>query len=379
MKLVVVSHACITPENQAFFQRISEVAGWDVTIILPKQWKTDFNDQYSVQKLPGFKGKIIPVGVYFRGKIPLHFYHFGIFNVLRQERPDVIYVHNESYALSTFQVILYNFLFSRKTIGFYAAQNIRKKYILPFRLIEAFNFRSANYCFPVTESAASTLREKGFPGRITVLPLGVTENHIRIREAKPVTSEPGAPKPFVIGYVGRLVPEKGIDILLRALALLQSTGWECQIIGEGKLKGELVKLSSELCIEGNTRFLGYVNHGDVSTYINGFSVLVLPSLTMPNWTEQFGRVIIEALAAGVPVIGTNSGEIPFLIRKLQGGIIVDEGDPAALAQAIERLLLDPLLTERLATLGKQNVEKYFLESKIAADFVAEVSAVMASR
>lgn len=373
MKLVVISHACVTPQNQEFFQRISEVSGWDVTIILPKQWKTDFNDRYAIHKLPGFKGEIIPVGVYLKGRIPLHFYHLGLFRAISRERPDIIYVHNESYALSTFQVMLFNFLFLHKAIGFYAAQNIIKKYLLPFRLIEKFNFRQADYCFPVTESASVALREKGFTGRIAVLPLGVTEHHLREPEARSV-----ADKPFVIGYVGRLVPEKGIDILLRSLALVKSAKWECRIIGEGRIKDDLVRLSRELSIEDKTSFLGYVGHGEVSSQISGFSVLILPSLTMPNWTEQFGRVIIEALAAGVPVIGTNSGEIPFLIRKLEGGIVIEEGDPQVLALAIDRLIADPALAENFAIQGRENVRRYFLESKIAADFVTELSEVIAA-
>lgn len=378
MKLVVVSHACITPENQEFFQQISQAAGWDVTIILPDRWKTDFKSQYTVQTLPSFQGKVIPIGVFLKGKIPLHFYHFSIFKAVHRERPDVIYVHNEPYALSTFQIMLFNFLFLRKTIGFYAAQNLQKKYPLLFRVMENFNFKAADYCFPVTESAAFALRKRGFTGKISVLPLGVTQNHIRMPAIENSAAESNIPKHFVIGYVGRLVPEKGIDVLLRSLALLRSVDWECHIIGEGKIKEDLVKLSMDLSVDARTRFLGYVGHGEISLYMNKFSVLVLPSLTMPNWAEQFGRVIIEALAAGIPVIGTNSGEIPFLIKKLEGGIVVDEGDPAALAEAIGKLVSDPDLVKRYATQGRQNVEKYFLESKIAADFVAGITEAMGS-
>ncbi len=371
MKLVVISHACITPENQAFFQRIAEVSGWSVTIILPNRWKTDFKDRYAVQKLAGFTGGLIPIGVHLQGKVPLHFYHFRVFAALRREKPDVIYVHNEPYALSTCQIMLFNSIFLHRIIGFYAAQNIKKNYPWPIRLLERFNLRSADYCFPVTESAAVALRDKGFAKRIAVLPLGVTEQHLQIRQT-------AAPALFVIGYVGRLVPEKGIDILLRALALLESADWECRIIGDGKVKDDLKNLSNELGIENKIKFLGYVAHGEIAVQIRGFSVLVLPSLTKANWKEQFGRVIIEALAAGVPVVGTQSGEIPFLIRKLQGGIVVDEADPVALAHALHALLSDPALADRYATQGRQNVEKYFLESKIAADFVAEIRQALAS-
>lgn len=379
MKLVVISHACVTPENQAFFQRISEVSGWQVTIVLPDQWKTDFKDQYPVQKHPGFQGRIVAVGVFLKGKIPLHFYHFEIFKAIAREQPDIIYIHNEPYTLSTFQIMLYNAIFLHKTIGFYAAQNLRKKYPLPFRLIEKFNFKMADYCFPVTESAGLALRERGYAGKISVLPLGVTADHLRRPAFEEPTVETNQSKPFLIGYVGRLVREKGIDVLLRALTFLKSPNWQCQIIGEGKIRDELEKMTIDLSIHSRTRFLGYVGHGEISRYMNAFSVLVLPSLTTPNWAEQFGRVIVEALAAGVPVIGTKSGEIPFLLTHLQGGIVVDEADAGALAGAIDRLAADPALARRLGQQGRRNVETYFSESKIAADFVTEVEDAIRAR
>jgi glycosyltransferase involved in cell wall biosynthesis len=106
-----------------------------------------------------------------------------------------------------------------------------------------------------------------------------------------------------------------------------------------------------------------------------FSVLILPSLTRPNWAEQFGRVIIEALAAEVPVIGSTCGEIPVLLKKLEGGLIVNEDDPDDLAGAIDNLLADPKLRRRLAMTGNQRVRELFSESKIAADFVRELNLV----
>jgi glycosyltransferase involved in cell wall biosynthesis len=231
----------------------------------------------------------------------------------------------------------------------------------------------------VTESAGIALRDRGYAGNMSILPLGVTQNHLRKSANEKIPPDSNTVKPFVIGYVGRLVPEKGLEVLLRALALLTPANWECQLIGEGKIKEELVKLSIDLSIQERVRFLGYVSHGEISSYMNRFSVLVLPSLTKSNWAEQFGRVIIEALAAGIPVIGTNSGEIPFLIRKLQGGLIVEEGDPAALAGAINTLASDPALAAKFAEQGRRNVEKYFLESTIAADFVAGVTGAMRLR
>jgi glycosyltransferase involved in cell wall biosynthesis len=177
-----------------------------------------------------------------------------------------------------------------------------------------------------------------------------------------------------LGYVGRLVPEKGVDDLLKALARLVELPWECRIAGNGPERGNLIELAEQLKISERVTFTGYVPHGEMRCHVKSLSVLILPSRTRPNWKEQFGRVIIEALAAGVPVIGTGSGEIPFLIRKLQGGIVVKEGDIVELAAAIADLIGNKQERIRLGSLGRENVKRYYLESEIAKQFVAAVEA-----
>jgi len=111
--------------------------------------------------------------------------------------------------------------------------------------------------------------------------------------------------------------------------------------------------------------LDYVKHAEIPQILKGLSVLVLPSLTAQNWREQFGRVIIEALASEVPVVGSDSGEIPFLIEKLGGGLVTREGEPRELADALDRLNRDSDLRRRLGLTGKRNVLKFFLEEEIA--------------
>jgi glycosyltransferase involved in cell wall biosynthesis len=374
MKMVVVSHACITPRNQEFFQRVCDVSGWSLTIILPSRWANVFANEYAVARSASFAGRLLPTKVFLKGNIPLHFYHFRLFKALRDENPDIIYVHNESYAISTFQAVFYNAVFGRRVIGFSAFQNINKRYVWPIRVVEKFTLSHADFCFAGSDSAARTIREKGFKSHVAVLPLGVGENHIS--GALPgYDMDDAAGKAAVIGYVGRLVPEKGVAVLLRSLAILQQTAWECHIIGDGPEKDHLKYLSLELGISKKVKFFGYIGHGEIAQYMRKFSVLILPSLTRPNWAEQFGRVIIEALAAEVPVIGSTCGEIPVLLKKLEGGLIVNEDDPDDLAGAIDNLLADPKLRRRLAMTGNQRVRELFSESKIAADFVRELNLV----
>jgi len=311
-----------------------------------------------------FQGTLKTITAFMKGNIPLHFYDLRLLWELRRERPDWIYVQNEPYALSTIQVILLNRLFVGAKIIFYSAQNIDKKYPWLFRMAARLNFQLADLAFAVTESAAECLRRKGYSKKLTVLPLGVDESFLS--DGGGTSAQSGAP---IIGYVGRLVPEKGVEDMLEALSLLVALPWECRIAGDGPSRGNLIELASKFKIAERVSFMGYVPHSEMTRYVKSLSVLILPSRTRPNWKEQFGRVLIEALAAGVPVIGTNSGEIPFLIRKLEGGIVIKEGDIAELAGAIADLIGNKEERRRLGNLGRENVKRYYLESEIAKQFV----------
>ncbi len=92
-------------------------------------------------------------------------------------------------------------------------------------------------------------------------------------------------------------------------------------------------------------------------------VLVLPSLTRPNWKEQFGRVLIEAMACGVPVIGSSSGEIPYVIG--DAGLIAAEGNVAALRASLQRLAGDRALRTELAARGRRRVLERFTHEHVA--------------
>ncbi len=96
-------------------------------------------------------------------------------------------------------------------------------------------------------------------------------------------------------------------------------------------------------------------------------VLAVPSLTRPNWKEQFGRVLIEAMASGVPVIGSDSGAIPDVID--DAGLITPEGDIAALAEAICKLQQDQSLHKSLAERGRARIIEHFTHAQVAADTV----------
>jgi glycosyltransferase involved in cell wall biosynthesis len=108
--------------------------------------------------------------------------------------------------------------------------------------------------------------------------------------------------------------------------------------------------------------LAGLRHAQMASAYAQLDVLVLPSRTTPTWKEQFGRVIIEALGCGVPVVGSDSGEIPWLIGLTGGGLVFPEGDRGKLAERLSALRDDPPLRERLAASGKESVERLFTVS-----------------
>jgi glycosyltransferase involved in cell wall biosynthesis len=161
--------------------------------------------------------------------------------------------------------------------------------------------------------------------------------------------------PFTVGYAGRLVQSKGLTDMLAAVRKLRAPV-EMLLIGNGELRAQL----EDQPIPGSrVRVLDGLAHEEMAAGYAQLDVLVLPSRTTPTWKEQFGRVIVEALWCGVPVVGSDSGEIPWLIGLTGGGLVFPEGDSEALARELARLRAEPGLRRKLVERGRQTVERLF--------------------
>ena len=341
MKVLIVSHPCATAANQAVFAEIRRMTGWDVRLVIPSNWKDEFGNALDQKEWPGLEGRVSKVPVFFNGNIILHFYRMAWGSYLTREAFDVIYMHHEPYALATGQVCLAN---SRQqapaAFGFYSAQNISKSYPPPFSWIERFVHRASRFCFPVSGTVADVLEGKKSRVLRTICPLPVDPSVYYPREAgaSPFAREPGE---AVLGYVGRLVESKGLTTLAKALEKIKDLAWHFHVIGTGDYRATFEQLLEDAGIAGRVTFHGFTPHLQTPEYLSAFDLLVVPSETQPNWKEQFGRVIVEAMACGTPVVGSDSGEIPVLIRASGGGMIFPERDAAALSDCIRSLIGQP--------------------------------------
>jgi glycosyltransferase involved in cell wall biosynthesis len=272
----------------------------------------------------------------------------------------VVHIDEEPYNLATSHALR---LAQRSgaVATFFSWQNIERQYPPPFAQMERWVLNHVDHAIVGNQEAAEVWRHKGYAGPLDVIPqFGVDPEMFSPAEPHPEE------QPFVIGYAGRLVEEKGLDLLIKAVALLPGK-WVLRLLGDGPQREALREMAGVYNISGSVSIEPPIPSTEMPAFYHTLDALVLPSRTRPNWKEQFGRVLIEAMACGVPVIGARSGAIPEVIGP--AGLLFDEGDAAALRDHLAELLADPTLREALATAGRQRVLKHFTQAQIATQTV----------
>jgi glycosyltransferase involved in cell wall biosynthesis len=243
---------------------------------------------------------------------------------------------------------------------FSTAQNIRKRYPPPFAQFERFVLRRSRGWIAYGQTIARALGDlPGYRDRPHAsIPLGVDTDAFRPdealrREARRRLGWMDA-GPAVVGYLGRLVAEKGISVMTAALDATRSP-WRALVVGGGPMEREVRAWAEK---HGDrVRFVPAVTHDEVPLYLNAMDVLCAPSQTIPRWREQVGRMIIEAFSCGVAVLGSDSGEIPFTIG--DAGLVLPESDTNAWSEALGTLLDDPARRRDLSGRGRQRARTEF--------------------
>ena len=174
----------------------------------------------------------------------------------------------------------------------------------------------------------------------------------------------------VVGFVGRLVTAKGVDDL--AAALDRDPSLQLRVAGDGPQRSVLAALGDRV------HFSGTLSSGAMDGFYDEISVLAVPSRTTPTWSEQFGRVIVEAQARATPVVAYDSGEIPW-VASLTAAITVSEGDTAELARQLARYAHDPDAARDLGERGRQGVDATFSNAAIAAQLRSLLTSATAPR
>lgn len=375
MRVVMVSKALVVGAYQRKAEALAAL-GVELTVLIPPAWGDSRGRQLAERAhTEGYTLRTIPLR--FNGNFHLHYYP-TLPAELAALQPTILHMDEEPYNVAT-----WHGLAAARRLGiagtFFTWQNLYRRYPPPFRWLELANYRATPIAIAGNREGAAVLRRKGYRGEIAVIPqFGVDPAIFQPAaaqggagrgargEGRAIDNSPLSSSPLALGYAGGLVPEKGVDLILHACAGLTGD-WRLTLAGEGASRAELERLAAALGIAGRTRFAGRIGSSAMPQFYHELDVLVLPSRTRPNWKEQFGRVLVEAMASGVAVVGSDCGEIPQVLGN--AGLIFPENDVATLRGHLQRLLDEPDLRARLAGAGRQRVLDQFTMQQIAAQTV----------
>ncbi len=356
MRILMISKALVTGVYQRKLEELAALPDVELMVVVPPYW---YEERVGVQRFEraytsGYQ--LVEYPMWFNGRHHIHFYP-GIGRIIRSFKPDILHIDEEPYNWVTLHAAILGRL-ARAKVMFFSWQNLYRRYPIPFRMIELSNYRLCAAGVAGNREAVEVLRRKGYRGPLDVIPqFGVDPEIYTPRDQSAPNERP------VIGYAGRLVNEKGVDVLIEAVARLKSRAPRLQIIGNGSERSRLEHLASYKGIRDRVTFRGQIASADMPEAIRQLDLLVIPSRTRPNWKEQFGRIIIEAMASGVPVLGSDSGEIPNVIGNPD--LVFPEDNVDALTRKLDQLVADQELRLELSKWARQRVLDHFTQASVA--------------
>lgn len=366
-RLLVVSHPAVLAVNQLPYVELRR-HGWDPYVVVPARWRHEYvSAAFPPEVAPELRGRVAGRHVVLAGRVQRHVYLTNAGRLIDELRPEAAFLEAEMTSAAAFQ---WSRPLRRRGIpyGVQAAENLERPWPLPARLFRRVSVGGASFVASRSPTAASLAR------RVRAdVPTPVVPHHVPAWPEVGDISTGRREHGFVAGFAGRLVPEKGLDTLIDAAAGLD--GVAVRLVGNGpereRLTARAVALGVPLRIDTDVR------HEQMASAYAGFDALVLPSRTTPTWMEQFGRVLVEAMWCGVPVIGSSSGEIPWVIESTGGGLVFEEGDSAALRAAIVELRDFPERRRELGLQGQAMVRETFSVEAVARSLNAALSDVSA--
>lgn len=388
--MLYISKAMIVAAYRDKLRALSRRA--DVTALIPAQWGA-----HQVEPLDGEVPTVLRRRPLLHGHNHLHVYPQAA-RVLADAQPDLVHIDEEPYSAVTFQFVR---LCRRSGIPcvFFAWQNLDKRLPRPFEILRAYVLRNVAGAIAGTEDAAAVLRRAGYAGPLAVIPqFGV--------DARRFAPDPGARRSvrqrlgiadhdFVVGFGGRLVAEKGVHLLVESLASLNRSAGKggvaagsgataagaagadavregararLLVLGDGPERARLERQAKRLGMAERVHFAGRVPSLAMGQWLPACDIVALPSLRRPGWVEQFGRLLVEAMACGLPVVGSSSGEIPRVIG--EAGRVVPAGDGRRLTEALSALAHEPAERARLGRLARERVLALYTHDCVAEQTLA---------
>ena len=364
-RLLTIGHSYVVALNRRLAHEVAVQGGgrWDVTAAAPAAFSGDLRP-IRLERGSDEACRVVPLPVHFSRSPHLMFYGRGIRDLLGQPW-DVVHCWEEPYVAAGAQIAR---LCPRGARFVFATfQNLPKQYPQPFRWMERQVLRRADGWIAFGRTVHETLAARDGYGRVPsrIIPPGVDTARFRPdRDARArVRAELGWDDTrAVVGFLGRFVRAKGTAVLTSALDRVKAP-WRALFVGGGDERPALEVFAA--AHPGQVRIVTNVPHDDVPAYLNAMDVVCAPSQTTPAWREQFGRMLIEAMACGVAVAASRSGEIPHVVGG--AGTVLPEDDVDRWAEALETLLGDAATRRVHAEAGIARVQERFAWPVVARE------------
>jgi glycosyltransferase involved in cell wall biosynthesis len=379
-KLLSVGHSYVVSTNRRLAHEMARLGGgaWEVTAAAPRYFH-GFKDlrPNRLEPLKDERCPVVPLSAFLTHRVHLFFYGSGLRSLLAGGW-DLVHCWEEPYIFAGGQVAWWT---PRGTpLVYRTAQSLPKHYPPPFNWIETYAMDRAAGWICSGQTVAQALQGRpGYACRpMRRIPLGVDVDLFRPDRSAGAAVRRSlgweADGPPVVGFMGRFVPEKGLGLLTRVLDRLR-TPWRALFVGAGPLEKSLAAWAAR---HGDrVRLCTDVRHPRAPAYLNAMDVLCSPSQTTPRWREQFGRMLIEAFACGVPVLGSGSGEIPHVLEG--AGVVAGEKDEASWGSALAELLEDVGRRRELARRGLERVRKEFAWPVVARQYLDFFESILQRR
>ncbi len=307
------------------------------------------------------------------------FYTSGLLRAFQISRPEILFLMEEPFSIFAAEILFAKSLVAPNIpVIFFTWNNLS---LTTFDYRPSFFYRNIarrtlprmQYGLTANSDGIEVLRKAGFRKPIRTIGYGVDtaafqlQNPNRSRELR--ASLNIGSDDIVIGYIGRILQMKGVDLLVEAFAELKAQhrnrGIKLLLVGSGEAEQEIMRLAQVRGIVDFIRHVASVPQREVPDYMRALDVLVLPSRRQAMWAEQFGRVLVEAMAAGKIVIGSSSGAIPEVIG--DAGFVFPENDSDALAGSLGQAIALPP-DDRAQLLARANTRaEYFSWRRFARD------------
>jgi glycosyltransferase involved in cell wall biosynthesis len=377
MKLLVLGHAFMLAYVQKKYVAMKQRdPGLQLRLVVPTRMQDRFHFRaYEVHSALS-PDEVVPLKSRLAGWQAHMTYVHGpgrLASLLRNFQPDVIHIEEEPQALLSVETIFLQRLFAPKaSVTLFTWDNILRDRKFPVGIAKSklrrYSLSRTTAVICGNQRSAELLRSEGyFRGSIENLPqsgLDVAE-HEPGKELK-LRGELGLENSIVVGHVGRLVPEKGLALLVDALRGLQRYPWKLLLVGAGSLETE-IRERWMVEFPGRIVLVPAVSYEEVPRYLRCVDIFTLASYSTPTWKEQFGLSLAQAMLLGLASIGSTSGAIPEVLGP--GGILFEEGQRDGLATALEVLLSSATRRQELGALGREFALRNYASESVAARYL----------